>query len=100
MYETFGASLGVAWDPARLSVLAALELPVADNRLRALAQAAVVIVDNDAVGLACGYLPGLGERDVRLGASPLPAGIGRIVLGGPDATDAEVAASLSATQAG
>ena len=26
--ETFGAALGVAWDPARLSVLAALDLPV------------------------------------------------------------------------
>jgi hypothetical protein len=100
LYETFGAALGVAWDPARLSVLAALELLVADDRLRALAQAAVVIVDNDAVGLACGYLPGLGERDARLGASPLPAGIARIVLGGQDATDAEIAAALSATQAG
>jgi hypothetical protein len=98
--EAFGAPLGVAWDPARLSVLTALDLPIGDDRLRALGQAAVVIVDNDAVGLSCGYLPGLGERDARLRDCPLPAGSVRIVLGGPDATDAEVASGLSATQAG
>ena len=98
--ETFGAPLGVAWDPGRLSLLRALDLPVADDRLRALGRAAVVIVDNDAVGLSCGYLPGLGERDARLRDFPLPADIARIVLGGPDATDAEVASCLSAAQAG
>jgi hypothetical protein len=93
--ETFGASLGVAWDPARLSVLAALELPVADDRLRALAAAAIVIVDNDAVGLGCGYLPGLGEREARLAAFAPADSTPRVVTGGPDCTDAEIAAAMT-----
>ncbi len=98
--ETFGAALGVAWDPARLSVLAALDLPIGDDRLGVLAQAAALVIDNDAVGLVPGYLPGLGERDARLAMFPPPAGLPRIVTGPADATDAEVASSLSATQAG
>jgi len=91
LYETFGGALGVAWDPARLSVLAALGLPVGDDRLRALAAAALAVVDNDAVGLGCGYLPGMGERDARLAEVSPPDGAPRIILGGPDATDAEIA---------
>jgi hypothetical protein len=93
--ETFGPSLGVAWDPARLSVLAALGLPVADERLQALAAAARLVVDNDAVGLAPGYLPGLGERDSRLAAFSPPADHTRVIVGPADATDAEVAAVSS-----
>jgi hypothetical protein len=89
--ETFGGALGVAWDPARLSVLGALGLPVGDDRLHALAAAALTLVDNDAVGLGCGYLPGLGERDAGLEAHPLPDGVPRVVLGGPDASDTEIA---------
>ncbi len=94
--ETFGAALGVAWDPARLSVLAALDLPIGDDRLRVLAQGAALVVDNDAVGLVPGYLPGLGERDARLATFPPPAGLPRIVTGPADATDAEVAAAVRA----
>jgi hypothetical protein len=93
LYETFGNGLGVVWDPARLSVLATLGLAVADDRLRALAGAAIVILDNDAVGLGCGYLPGLGERDGRLAAFEVPASTPRIVVGPPDVTNAEVAAA-------
>jgi hypothetical protein len=95
LYETFGAALGVAWDPARLSVLAALDLPIADDRLRVLAGAAALVVDNDAVGLVPGYLPGLGERDARLMAFAPPAELPRVVTGPIDATDEEVAAVTS-----
>ena len=98
--ETFGASVGVAWDPGRLSLLGALDLSVADDRLKSLAAAAVVVIENDAVGIDAGYLPGLGERAGRLAAFPPPASALRVVTGGPDATDAEVASCLSATQAG
>jgi hypothetical protein len=97
--ETFGPALGVAWDPARLSVLAALGLPVADERLRALAAAAPLVVDNDAVGLSPGYLPGLGERDERLAAFSPAGDIARVVVGPADATDAEIAAAVSAAPA-
>jgi len=95
--ETFGEGLGVVWDAARLSVLGTLGLPVADDRLKALARTATVTLDNDAVGLGCGYLPGLGERDGRLAALEVPASTPRIVLGPPDATDAEVASAAAQT---
>jgi len=65
--------------------------------LKALARTAAVILDNDAVGLGCGYLPGLGERDGRLAALEVPASTPRIVLGPPDATDAEVASAAAQT---
>lgn len=95
--ETFvGSTLGVVWDPARLSVLAALGLPLAEKRCQALAAAASVAIESDAVGLDAGYLPGLGERDARLGAIDVPAGVPRVVTGGTDATDAEVAAAVAA----
>lgn len=96
LYQTFGEGLGVVWDPARLSVLATLGLPVGDDRLRALARGAVVILDNDAVGLGCGYLPGLGERDGHLAAFEVPVSTPRIVVGPPDVTDAEVSAAAHA----
>jgi hypothetical protein len=97
--ETFGAPLGVAWDPGRLSLLAALDLPVGDDRLRALAAAAVVTIENDAVGLVAGYLPGLGERDARLAAFTPPADARQVITGGADATDAEVGAAVSSVPA-
>ena len=53
--------------PGRLSLLSTLELPVADDRLKSLAAAAAVVIENDAVGVEAGYLPGLGERP---GGSP------------------------------
>jgi hypothetical protein len=95
LYDTFGAALGVAWDPARLSVLATLGLPVTDERLRALGTAATLVVDNDAVGLAPGCLPGLGERDQHLAGFSPAVDLPRVVVGPADATDAEVAAVSS-----
>lgn len=90
-----GAPLGLVWDPGRLSVLAALGLAVSDERLRALAAAAIVAIESDAVGIDAGYLPGLGERDPRLAVLAPPASALRIVIGGADATDAEVAAAVA-----
>jgi hypothetical protein len=91
-----GAPLGVVWDPGRLSVLAALELAISDERLAALAATAVLALENDAVGMQAGYLPGLGERDPRVAALKPPPSAPRIVTGGPDATDTEVAAAVAA----
>ena len=54
---------------------------------------AVLAIENDAVGIEAGYLPGLGERDARVAALVRRSRVPRIVTGGPDATDAEVAAS-------
>jgi len=93
--EIFGGSLGVAWDPGRLSLLATLELPVGDDRLKSLAAAAVVVIENDAVGVEAGYLPGLGERTARLAAFSPAASLPRVVTGYPGATDAEVAAAIA-----
>jgi hypothetical protein len=94
LHETFGGALGIVWDPARLAVLAALELAIADDRCKALAAAASVLLDSDAVGLVPGYLPGLGERDARFTAFSPPDTALRIVTGAADATDSEVAAAL------
>jgi len=88
--ESFGDRLGVAWDPGRLSVLASLGLPPGESRLQSLAAAAALAVDNDAVGLAPGYLPGLGERAAALAGIPLDAAVPRVVLGPPGSTDLEV----------
>ena len=91
-----GAPLGVVWDPGRLSALAALGLAISDERLAALAATAVLSLDNDAVGMQAGYLPGLGERDPRVAALRPPSGVARVIMGGPDATDAEVATAVAA----
>ena len=95
LQETFGAALGIVWDPARLAVLSALELALADDRCKALAAAASVRLDNDAVGLPPGYLPGLGEREARFAAFSPPDTVLRIITGAADATDAEVASALT-----
>jgi hypothetical protein len=94
--EIFGGSFGVAWDPGRLSLLGTLELPVGDDRLKSLADAAVVVIENDAVGVEAGYLPGLGERTPRLAAFAPAASAPRVVTGQRGATDAEVAAAVAA----
>jgi hypothetical protein len=94
LQETFGAALGIVWDPARLAVLAALDLAIADDRCKALAAAGSVLLDNDAVGLVPGYLPGLGERDARFAMFSPPDTALRIIAGAADATDSEVAAAL------
>ena len=89
-----GAPVGLVWDPGRLSVLAALGLAISDERLRALAGAAVLALDNDAVGIRAGFLRGLGERDARIAALAPGASTPHIVTGGPVASDAEVAAAV------
>jgi hypothetical protein len=94
-----GAPLGLVWDPGRLSVLATLGLAISDERLRALAEKAVLAIENDAVGIDAGYLPGLGERDGRVAALSAPASAPRVVTGGPDATDAEIAAAVASIRA-
>ena len=94
--EIFGGSLGVAWDPGRLSLLSTLDLPVGDDRLKSLAAGAVVVIENDAVGVEAGYLPGLGERTGRLAAFAPPATVARVVMGQRGSTDAEVAAAIAA----
>jgi hypothetical protein len=90
-----GAPLACAWDPGRLSVLAALGLPISDERLRALAAGAPLALENDAVGLAAGYLPGLGERDPRVAALAPPASAAVVIVGAPDATGAEVTTAIA-----
>ena len=67
----------------------------ADDRLKSLAAAALVVIENDAVGVEAGYLPGLGERTERLAAFAPPASALRVVTGHPGSTDAEVAAALA-----
>jgi hypothetical protein len=94
--EMFGGSFGVAWDPGRLSLLGTLELPAADDRLKSLSAGALAVIENDAVGLEAGYLPGLGERTGRLAAFAPPASLPRIVTGHPGSTDAEIAAAVVA----
>jgi hypothetical protein len=90
-----GAPLGLVWDPGRLSVLAALGLAISDERLGALAEAAVLAIESDAVGMEAGYLPGLGEREGRVAALTPGATVPHIVTGPPEATDAEVAAAIA-----
>jgi hypothetical protein len=86
------------WTPAsgRLSLLGTLELPVTAERLKSLAAGAVVVIENDAVGVEAGYLPGLGERTPRLAAFAPPASAPRVVSGHRGSTDAEVAAAVAA----
>ena len=69
-------------------------LAISDDRLRALAAGAVLAIENDAVGIEAGYLPGLGERDARVAALAAGASVPHIVTGRPDATDPEIAAAL------
>jgi len=94
-----GGPLGYAWDPARLSVLCSLGLPLADDRLKRLADGAALAIENDAVGLETGYLPGLGEQDPRVAPLAAPAKAPRIVTGRPDSTPAEVAAAIARVSA-
>lgn len=89
-----GAPVGLTWDPGRLSVLAALGLGMGDDRLRVLAETAVLALENDAVGLESGYLPGLGERDARVAVLGAPATVPHIVTGRPDSTDSEAIAAV------
>lgn len=98
--DTFGEVVSPAWDPGRLSVLATLGLPVSDARLKALAASAALVVENDAIGLVPGYLPGLGERAEALAGITPPPSVWRVVVGAADSTDAEVAAAVSSRRVG
>jgi hypothetical protein len=91
-----GAPVGLAWDPGRLSVLCWLGLPISDERLRELASSAALAIENDAVGITAGYLPGLGEREGRVAALTPPAAVPVVILGSPDVSDAEIAAAAGA----
>jgi sugar phosphate isomerase/epimerase len=92
-----GAAVGVAFDPAKLMVMRALGLPLSDERVAALRKVATVVVENDAVGVDVGYLPGLGERDDDLagGGDGFAKKIPVIVVGPADATDEEAAAAAA-----
>ena len=89
-----GAPVGLVWDPGRLSVLATLGLGISDERLRALAGEAVIALENDAVGIETGFLPGLGERDARIAALAPPVSVPRVVTGRSDSTAAETTAAV------
>jgi len=93
--DAFGDALPPAWDPGRLSVLATLGLAGSEARLAALAAAAALVVENDAVGLVPGYLPGLGVRAVGLAAFPVAAAAPRVITGAADSTDAEITAAVA-----
>jgi hypothetical protein len=97
--DTFGGIVAPAWDPGRLSVLATLGLPASDARLKALAEAAALAVENDAVGLVPGYLPGLAERAGALSGITPPPSVPRVVLGPRDSTDAETTEAVSSRRA-
>jgi len=95
-----GARLGVAFDPAKLMVMRALGLPLSEGRLAALRAAAVLVVENDAVGVDVGFLPGLGERDDDL-VKPegFPGKLPVVVVGPADTTDEEVTAAATLARA-
>ncbi len=86
------ARVGLVLDPARLSVLRRLGLAISGERLASLRTAAALVVENEAVGIETGYLPGLGERDEDLASrAGVPAETPAVLAGHPDSSDAEVA---------
>ncbi len=90
------ARLGLVLDPARLSVLRHLGLAISDERLAVLRAAAALVVENEAVGVEAGYLPGLGERDDDLASRDgIPPETPAVLTGRPDSTDAEVVVAVS-----
>jgi len=91
-----GARIGVVLDPARLSVMRRLGLSLSAPRLALLRRAALLVADNEAVGIETGYLPGLGEADDDLASREgVPPSAPVIIAGGADSTDAEVLAAAS-----
>jgi Xylose isomerase-like TIM barrel len=95
-----GARLGVVLDPARLSVMRRLGLAISSQRLSALRAAAALVIENEAVGLDPGYLPGLGERQDDLAVrAGVPAETPLVLVGPPDSTDEEIAAAATITLA-
>jgi len=103
LLEAFsGAPVAIAFDPGRLSALRALGLPLSDASARALAAAAGAVVENDAVGITAGYLPGLGERDDTLPSVPkaeLPDDAPVILTSAVEVTGAELATAVATVRA-
>ena len=101
LVEAFrGAPLALCWDPGRLTAARAFGLHLPAERVAAVAAAAGAALETDAVGMAAGYLPGLGERDEALPARPeLPRDAPIIVSGFPDSTDEEIARAVAAVTA-
>ncbi|HSS40040.1 MAG TPA: hypothetical protein VLT58_14830, partial [Polyangia bacterium] len=93
--DAFGDALAPAWDPGRLSVLATLGLPVGEARLKSLAETAALVIENDAVGLTPGYLPGLGVRADVVAAVAASSSAPRVITGGADSTDTEIASAVA-----
>jgi hypothetical protein len=90
------ARVGLVLDAARLSVLRRLGLAISGERLASLRVATALVIENEAVGVDAGYLPGLGEREDDLAARDgVAADTTTVLLGRPDSTDAEVAAAAS-----
>jgi sugar phosphate isomerase/epimerase len=90
------ARVGLVLDPARLSVLRRLGLAISGERLASLRVAAGLVVENEAVGVDAGFLPGLGERDDDLAAHDgVAENTPAVLLGRPDSTDAEVLTAAS-----
>ena len=90
------AGVGLVLDPARLSVLRRLGLPISGERLASLRAATALVLENEAVGIDAGYLPGLGEREDDLAARDgVAADTPSVLAGRPDSTDAEVVAAVS-----
>ena len=56
------ARVGLVLDAARLAVLRRLGLAISGERLASLRAATGLVIENEAVGVDAGYLPGLGER--------------------------------------
>lgn len=94
-----GAQMGVVLDTAKLTVMRRLGLGMTPERLTAVRAAAALVVENEAVGLEPGYLPGLGQLEEEVpegGRDGLPAETPIVIIGGSDSTDVEVAAAVRA----
>ncbi len=95
-----GAAVGVAFDPAKLMAMRALRLPLSDGRVGGLRAAAALVVENDAVGVDVGYLPGLGQRDTDLTTREgLRPNVPVVVVGAADVTDQEATAAAALVRA-
>jgi sugar phosphate isomerase/epimerase len=96
-----GARIGVVFDPARLSAMRRLGLPLSAPRLALLRGAALLVADNEAVGVEAGYLPGLGEADEDLASREgIAPSTPVIFVGGADATEDEVLVAASGRRGG
>ncbi|HET6279494.1 MAG TPA: hypothetical protein VFH73_00950 [Polyangia bacterium] len=108
-----GARIGTVFDTGKLAVMRRLGLGMAPARVAAVRAAAVLVVENEAVGIEPGYLPGLGEPDTgddgagagedEVGGAVFgpkervaSAGVPVVIIGASDSSDSEVAAAMRA----